>query len=361
MLHALDPGVHQAAATGMFAEPRSAPELLLETKSLTETQSFYAWCAFMSGLFDFKRIEEAPSDAAFQVQAWRFGNALVSDLQYPAMAFRDSADRLRDPPYHCCVLRFYRFGSLSGLIDGGRIEMRPGELHLFDVSRPFVGRGDASAQFSVALPHSALGYDPRRHPAHIALPRNAPETTMILSCIRGLFMAGSDTDTDGKARLEDGLAALIRGLLLPTAGDDAAQSAVELSRADALRRYVEKHLLDDDLTAEKIGHMVGASRATVFRVFAQDGGVKRAILLQRLRRAVNELAAAPAERGAVSKIAEGFGFSDVNRFSRLCRRELGFAPSEIVALGEAFARSKAPPQDGLATNARPGPLLSIFN
>ncbi|MEL7117779.1 MAG: hypothetical protein AAGP08_19730, partial [Pseudomonadota bacterium] len=82
----------------------------------------------------------------------------------------------------------------------------------------------------------------------------------------------------------------------------------------------------------RLGAAVGASRATVYRVFEPDGGVDAAVRKRKLRRAAVDLSLAAPSRGIVRRIAERYGFDDVNQFSRGFRRELGYSANEIVGL-----------------------------
>lgn len=87
----------------------------------------------------------------------------------------------------------------------------------------------------------------------------------------------------------------------------------------------------------------GASRATIYRDFAADGGVERFIVRRRLDRAFRELASCPPDRGRVRRVAERWGFACPYHFSRAFRRQFDLWPSEVFeAEGAGSVAATAP-------------------
>ncbi|HSA79234.1 MAG TPA: hypothetical protein VLE23_00345 [Geminicoccaceae bacterium] len=189
--------------------------------------------------------------------------------------------------------------------------MQPGEFHLIDAQRPFHGI-DAAARLGAAIPYAAIGYEPTRHAARFSLRADTPAGHLLSAGLGTLFAQASRASADDGAALAAGFVALLRGVLFPATADDAARSAVERIRAAAIRRYVDAHFTDPTISAEAVGGVVGASRATVYRVFMPEGGFERAVLDRRLRAAANELSQTPARRG------------------RHCRRPLGILRRRLV-------------------------------
>ncbi|MGS0896805.1 helix-turn-helix domain-containing protein [Burkholderia stagnalis] len=103
---------------------------------------------------------------------------------------------------------------------------------------------------------------------------------------------------------------------------------------DALRsrllRYIEAHLLDHDLTPDRICRDIGLSRAKLYQLFEDSGGVMRQIQRKRLRRAYHALADLGRPRPRIAEIAWRHGFSDEKYFHRLFKAEFGHTPGETL-------------------------------
>jgi AraC-like DNA-binding protein len=158
------------------------------------------------------------------------------------------------------------------------------------------------------------------------------------------------------AALAAGFASLVKGLLLtaPSAGDSRELDA---ARHLAMRRYVEEHLGDPQLGVASLCAAFGASRATIYRDFAEDGGVAHFVIRRRLERAFRDLASGPPDRGRVRQVAERWGFACPYHFSRAFRRQFDLWPSEVFEAGRpavSAARSaRAVDTSGALAGIRP--------
>ncbi|MEE2929174.1 MAG: hypothetical protein VX599_00510, partial [Pseudomonadota bacterium] len=62
------------------------------------------------------------------------------------------------------------------------------------------------------------------------------------------------------------------------------------ARNDLIRKYIESHLGDQTLLPAQICNLFNLSRATLYRMFEDDGGVRRFIQDRRLHSAIWDLA-----------------------------------------------------------------------
>ncbi len=136
----------------------------------------------------------------------------------------------------------------------------------------------------------------------------------------------------------DGFCGLLGGLL---AGgiNSVTDRQIAVSRAEAMRDYIERHLPDPQLGFDALAQAFHASRATIFRDFAEDGGVSHYIRRRRLERAFAGLARSEGHRGLIADVARTWGFASVHTFSRQFRGAFGIRPSDVVA-----CRAPPPPQ-----------------
>ena len=117
------------------------------------------------------------------------------------------------------------------------------------------------------------------------------------------------------------------------------------SRARAVRAYIEDHLNDPGLGVDQLCRRFAISRRTLYRLFADDGGVAHYVTVRRLARAFDELRAASPARGLIKAVALTVGFVDQRRFHRLFRQRFAIAPSEAVGFGSAV-HNPAPEGNG---------------
>lgn len=90
--------------------------------------------------------------------------------------------------------------------------------------------------------------------------------------------------------------------------------------------------MDAKLQAETLARDFGVSRATVYRVFRDHGGLERFRMKARLDRAYGLLAGREAPRGEIGRIASRFGFSSTAHFSDAFLERFGVRPSEAASL-----------------------------
>ncbi len=110
------------------------------------------------------------------------------------------------------------------------------------------------------------------------------------------------------------------------------------SRAQAVRAYIEDNLHDAGLGIDQLCRRFATSRRTLYRMFADDGGIARYVTERRLARAFDELGAASPARGLVKGVALSLGFADQKQFGRLFRQRFAIAPSDAVGLGSTADR-----------------------
>ena len=108
-----------------------------------------------------------------------------------------------------------------------------------------------------------------------------------------------------------------------------------------MRSYIEQHLDDPDLGVEHLCRAFGASEPTVYRDFADAGGVAHYVAMRRLGRAYRQLLSAQPGRGQVQEISSRCGFDDPLYFSRLFRQRFGIAPSAVLSLVQERRLSRA--------------------
>lgn len=109
----------------------------------------------------------------------------------------------------------------------------------------------------------------------------------------------------------------------------SARAAVRAVMFSQARRYINKHLDEPDLCAEKVLRALQLPRHTLYRLFEHEGGIAAYISDCRLRAAAYDIANYP--QMALKDIAYGVGFNSASAFSRTFRRAYGITPQDFRA------------------------------
>lgn len=148
--------------------------------------------------------------------------------------------------------------------------------------------------------------------------------------------------------LTESLYGLLRALV--AAGDPSSIEA-QHGVITALQRYVDGHLGDPDLGVETLCAKFRLSRATLYRLMKDLGGVREYILRRRLMASFRALTAPANRKRRIFDIAQDFGFVDQSHFSARFRAHFSVAPSEIREAAGGQDPDGAPvlpdPEDGL--------------
>ena len=110
----------------------------------------------------------------------------------------------------------------------------------------------------------------------------------------------------------------------------SARGAARAAMLGRIKHYIDTHLHSQELAPDKILGSFPLARATLYRLFEQEGGLHAYIRNCRLRKAADELAC--SRSGAIAEIGGRLGFNYAADFTRAFRRAYGMAPQEFRAL-----------------------------
>jgi AraC-like DNA-binding protein len=237
-----------------------------------------------------------------------------------------AASGLKDILIHVCLE-----GGGSAEVDGRITRLEAGDIGIFDLSRPAV--------FDLPAFHRLLLILPRRRLATI-LAHGSPHGLIIpaMSALSRMMrthlsvmaqLAGTVTSVEAEDMLDASILLLERAVRtlgdLPVDPKTALRATCRLAVMD----YIEANLADHQLSPERLVSVFRMSRATLYRLFEEEGGVAALIQTRRLDRCFVELARSGG-RGRVvgiGEIAYTYGFGSEAHFSRIFRRRFGISPS----------------------------------
>ena len=257
-------------------------------------------------------------------------------LQFASLRFSPHTTRspASSPHGGRLLLTFQKEGEVAVTQGSRERRVKPGDLFLVDLSRPFVIETDTMATTSVYLPLAAV----RQLVPHLDVLTAIPVSTTdsgpaaVLRAMVDELVANTSRLTEDAA---DGIADAIPHLVASVLHSlDEARGAVPNVLREAhkqrIRTFVREHLGDSTLDIERIAEGVRLSPRYIHTLFADEPTtLMKWLWSERLARCHNQLVDPALRERSIGEIAYGWGFNDLAHFSRAFRQRFGCAPREL--------------------------------
>ncbi|WP_181156787.1 helix-turn-helix domain-containing protein [Paraburkholderia sp. BL21I4N1] len=303
------------------------------TDSAPADERFDAWAAhstycdmvttYRSDLpFDAQRANVSLGPLILASRTWRHPDP---SLAYDA---KRTPARIRADQRDCHSFSLQIDGTAALRSDGSTTVKRPGDLYLLDFARPFERVIAPGSEISLSVPRDWLPADTGKlHGASLTRGVGSLLSDYLLSLYNTLpQLTRHDVPHIVRATAE-----LLKASLHPELDTlSAAQTPIRDLLLQRIRRYIDQHLLQPDLTPATICRDVGLSRAMLYRLFESAGGVMREIRHRRLQRVYQVLSSPQGPDERIRDIAWRHGFTDEKYFYRIFKAEFGHTPRETV-------------------------------
>lgn len=313
--------------------PPLAPTLSWHVTSETVEDAFEQYRHSMSDWYD---ISEAPHDGRRdflnRTSVTLFPNGTIGRGRSVSQTMRRAPADIRRSHLDMISLFVDRAG-LVGDCDGVDVRGSPGSVHFRDLTRPTASRVKHIDVVSMMIPRDDAPPWLTDGSAHgLMLAGDTAAGRLMASHMTVLAEVASGlTPDEGAAAIEATLLIAERAtgrMRAATAAQAAAVHRTVRVRAD---QAIERRLFDRTLDVEAVARAVGVSRTTLYRAFADRGGVDRRIQARRLDRARDALRRRVGRSPTVAEIACAHGFASEAHFSRAFRARFGHAPTETSA------------------------------
>ncbi|MGW7062659.1 helix-turn-helix domain-containing protein [Streptomyces sp. NPDC054904] len=268
------------------------------------------------------------------------GPLKVCSVRANATTIRRTPSLARDDLEPSVFVGLQVTGSSMVVQDGREAVLEPGDLALYDTTRPYtLLNRDGIHQHFFRIPHAELALPPAMlaRATAVRLSRRDPLADLTATCLRRIARhqarpaSSSEYSLDGAGR--PGIE-LLRALVTTRLGEQRSASeplhdTLHLRVLD----YVRAHLGDHDLTAARIAAHHHISPRCLYNTLSRKGvRLGDWIRTQRLERCRDELAAPTARHRPISAIAWRWGFPNAAHFSRTFKQAYGLTPSDWRAL-----------------------------
>jgi AraC-like DNA-binding protein len=323
------------------------PTVRLDPSEMPVGDRFDAWHEATRPMFDTRPLGD-PGLASVACTAYHVDDLVLCDVSFSAQVFRRDRPHLASGDNDDLTIQLYTKGAIRGDVHGERLLMAPDRVAFHDFSLPYTGHCEDSANLGIVIPrHLVKAHDHirARHPM-FGWSLNSAKGQMLALAIHALFQQVAAARAEDAPALSAGFVGLVNGLL--ASEPDAEESARVLdATARAMKAYLRANLNRPGIGADDLCRHFRCSRATVYRLFVSEGGVRNFTVEQRLRKCFVALTeGGPGKAPKVRAIAEAWGFDDAAHFSRRFSRTFGIAPSEVRALHRMAATDSAPESGG---------------
>ncbi|WP_168221108.1 helix-turn-helix domain-containing protein [Actinomadura sp. WMMA1423] len=249
------------------------------------------------------------------------------------MTAERSRRHLRSAEEDVCLLALQLRGRTVGHQDGRRAVLEPGDLALFDSTRPYLVdfQGSQFDHLVLQFPRAALrerGIEAGAATAH----RIAVDSTIGRLVSPFLINATRVADTAGPEtgrRLAEMALDLVATALAPLTGVDRPPASPGEELLRRVRLYMQLHLSDPCLSPPKVAAAHNISLRQLHRLFAREGTTfGRWLREERLRRCFDDLGSPLLAGLSIAEIGARWGLPDAPGLSRAFRARYGMSPRE---------------------------------
>lgn len=219
--------------------------------------------------------------------------------------------------------------------DGRQACLRPGDLAVYDTSRPYRVTFSDDFRMTVAMfPRALVGLPEKQMRAMTAVrvPGDDRLAALIAPVLRGISSELASDRPIVATHLGDAVVDLVTAALAQQLECQLDPDASTSYRAlvAKVRAFVDDRLGDPELCSQSIADAHFVSVRYLQKVFATEGtSVSSLIRTRRLERCRRDLVSAACQHLSIAQIGGRWGFPDAAHFSRLFRATYGVSPREF--------------------------------
>ncbi|WP_229924361.1 helix-turn-helix domain-containing protein [Streptomyces sulfonofaciens] len=319
------PAAEASAAGGAVGAPAA---VRFSTRGLSESRRIEMWEAHNAASLVALRCRTLAGTALEATEVnLQLERLHLAHVEGTSHVVERTADVVRASPTDSVALYFTLVGEAFFYHDEGVRTVRPGQLLLCDVDRPFMrGFSQGLEELAVKIPKSVFAeLSDRSVPARpVVVDFDGSADVNVYAQALARSVAGA-VGPRGNGRADEGALLDLVSTLLERGTNRPATSHYAAAQA-----FIQARLRSPGLSAARIARGIGVSERHLSRVFAEMGtSVPRYVQQRRIELAERLLRAPSLSSESVEQIALRCGFTSVGHFSRVYRTHTGTPPGAV--------------------------------
>lgn len=307
-----------------MTETPGIPVHTADEQSVPAEYRFEAFHEANAPLCDIGSIGEV-EDFSFSTIDYLVDDLLVSRLRLGPQTLRRTSRHLRNGTTDWIAVQIHHQGGMRGKAGNDKsIDLNPTRIGIIDFAEPFTAWSAQSDATWICVPRSRVDEAAITGPAG-SLDRSSLRGRVLDAAVDGLWRDLNSARADDAEDLAAGIAETINTILNP---NDFTPTDRDLGLA--MQDFIKANLSDLDLGVETLPARFHCSRAMVYRLFEEHGGIATYIRDQRLLRCFEELARPAKLPRRVSEVANRWGFENPSHFNRIFKAKFGLPPSHLA-------------------------------
>jgi AraC-like DNA-binding protein len=309
-------------------------DLVFSTDDYVQSQRYNAWRDAICDVYvhvDVAAVD--PERYRGFIREAKFGEVVLTDILLSEQRIRRDNRHISKLDKDCYYIQLLHRGNVSVVQRGEAHRSNPARGAIFSATEEYELHCHGEVRsFYLEIPHDefAQRFPRERIPVAAAL-----NTTQGLGRIATEFCAslateGSKLADPLRAGLGNQLMDLLAFALQASEGDmPAADGAVKKAHLQHVQMWIETHIMDADLSLEKVASANGMSLRNLHALFAVcEMSVSEWIWNRRLQLAYDSLARGGGR--SITSIAFDHGFNSSAHFSTMFKRKYGLSPRDVV-------------------------------
>lgn len=273
------------------------------------------------------------NDFWFEISAFRLSNAALEQTRSVAQEWRHVAAQDADRGGDILICLFLEGSATCTVLDRSA-QVARGDVLILDGAQTFAIATSSFTKLTLRLDRDVSPSALRRRSAHATvMSRHGAAGRLIGNQLLHLFSLADGLDRELAEVAVDAVARIaaraVEGAGYAEQGEPADDRARLEDRKRKALAFIDAELDDPSLSPQRIAKHLGLSRATVYRLFPDEDGLRGLILRRRLDSSLRALLGVSASRRPLRDIALAFGFQSEAHYSRCFRARFGLPPRKF--------------------------------
>lgn len=306
------------------------PKVSFDSRQTKGLDAFAVWHELCRPAFEITALQpNQPFHAAFQF--YSVHGLVFNRTSYAATRYQRTRQHIgSDERDHLIVHLLLKGRENIDVIGGTNGFMAPDRVVLRDWAHPFTSESTAAEQISVMIPRHLVTASDITYESHPILSWSLDSLPgrLLGTAITQIWESLPNLESAEAPAIASGFLGLLNGLVADELNNTSQQILHKPVTVQAMKTYLVRHLQDPGLGANQLVEAFRCSRATVYRLFQDSGGVTAFIRNQRLDACLEELTRPSNSTTAVRDISKSYGFEDNAHFHRAFKKRFGLTPRE---------------------------------